>query len=84
MTIKIYEGKLGEEHFLCDVSMETLTAFNPINLVKGGLITGIKDEDGVFLDDVYEIIQVLYDCGKHEDEEYEKEIDVFVKLYEWN
>lgn len=80
MEIKIYEGKLGKEQFLCKVNAENIKTFYPQNLVKGGLITGLPN----LPEEVFEIKQVLYDYGEHSNEEsFPAEINLFVKVYDW-
>ena len=77
MRIRIYEGKLGHECHLCDIgTTDELAIPHKGELIRIG---NVQDE----ADDVYEVINTLYDYADNNEDGWEREIEVFVKLYDW-
>lgn len=71
MTIKIYEGKLGKEYYLDKYESNYIP--HKGEYIRFGDTS--KEED-----EVYEIINVLYDNSSDNG----AEINLFVKLYDWD
>ena len=78
MTIRYYEGKLGHEHLLCTSKSKSLDFAIP---QRKNLVT-IKP-DNADLPEVYQVINILYDYVSEWSTEEKDEIDIFVKLYDW-
>ena len=68
LKLKVFEGELGRETHITDINDDDIDFL----LIKGELIVFDDDED----EDVWEVINVLYDYPNHE-------ISVFVKRYIW-
>ena len=80
MTVKYYEGNLGKEKFLCESHSPALAFAIP----RKKELVSIKPKDAGF-PEVYQVINVLYDYVAEwgQDEQLKDEIDIFVKLYDW-
>lgn len=82
MTVKYYEGKLGHETFLCESKSRALAFAIP----RKKELVSIKP-NGAEWPEVYQVTNVLYDYvaewTKDDEITEEDEIDIFVKLYDW-
>ncbi len=75
MTIRVFEGKLGREHGIGQITEEMQEYFDYALPAKGDLV-GLGDE-------VYVVKQVLMDYNNDPTEGREPEYSIFVKKYDW-
>lgn len=85
MEYKVFKGKLGNETWICDITKENCSAFDPITHdlnwcpAKGELLSLGGEIDNV----VYRVIDVLLDYAKYDGDTTKPNISLFVQEYDW-
>lgn len=79
---RMYEGKLGYENWICDLTSENTQGLIPYYLPSKGDLIALYDH----ADDctVYKVLQVMFDCGFNDDKETSPpSVNYFVEEYDW-